>query len=68
MKKKYSVIGLVLLGVAVTAVVGAVCETRRRRHQSHLSDVADEGYETAADIIHPQSTRKSKKLRYGPVF
>lgn len=68
MKKKYSVIGLVLFGVAVTAIMGAVCESRKRRHHSRLSDVADEGYETAHDIIYPDSSRKSKKLRYGPVF
>ena len=68
MKKKYSVIGVVLFGMAVTAVVGAVCESRKRRHHSRLSDVADKGYEMAADIIYPDSSRKNKKLRYGPVF
>jgi len=70
MKKTYSVIGLVLLGVAVTTVAGALCEVRKRRSHHRLSAVSNEGYETAHDIIYPDkyASQKDKKLRYGPVF
>ncbi|GAB3420448.1 hypothetical protein [Niabella aquatica] len=70
MKKTYSVIGLVLLGVAVTTVAGVLCEIRKRRSHHRLSAASDEGYETAHDIIYPDkfTSRNDKKLRYGPVF
>lgn len=72
MKKTYSVLGLVLLGVAVTAVAGALCNIKVQKRKSHhrLSAVSDEGYEIAHDIIYPDkyASQKDKRLRYGPVF
>jgi hypothetical protein len=32
-----------------------------------LKQVADNGYETANDVLFPGKTIKSSKLRYGPV-
>ncbi|MBO9618285.1 MAG: hypothetical protein J7539_04545 [Niabella sp.] len=69
MKKSYRLIGLVLLGVAASAITGAVCEVRRRNAMRRLLDTANEGYETAHDINYPgKGTRRAKKLRYGPVY
>ncbi|AHF17871.1 hypothetical protein [Niabella soli] len=70
MKKSYRLIGFVLLGVAASAITGAVCEVRRRNAMRRLLDTANEGYETAHDINYPEkgSYRRAKKLRYGPVY
>ncbi len=68
-KSTYSLIGLVLLGVAATTVTGVMCKVRNKRLQRRLINAANEGYETAHDIIYPDSySSNDKKLRYGPVF
>ena len=59
-------IGLVLIGIAATTVT---CKVRDKKAQRRLSQAADEGYETAHDIIYPDNhPSKRKKLRYGPVY
>ncbi|MCD2424100.1 hypothetical protein LQ567_15075 [Niabella pedocola] len=69
MKNTYRLIGFVILGIAASAVTGAVCEARRRNAMRRLLDTANEGYETAHDIIYPgKGQRRAKKLRYGPVY
>ncbi|ULT44811.1 hypothetical protein KRR40_16705 [Niabella defluvii] len=46
-----------------------MCKVRNKRLQRRLMDAANEGYETAHDIIYPDNySRNDKKLRYGPVF
>ena len=69
-KKTYRTIGLVIFGVAVASVAGAICKARKEKRQHRLANAANEGYETAHDIIYPDDfrTHKNKKLRYGPVF
>ncbi len=60
---------MALIGVAAATIVGLVCRTRKRRMRVHLSNVADEGYETAYDIVYPKNrTTYRRRLRYGPVF
>ncbi|MFT4094703.1 MAG: hypothetical protein QM640_13820 [Niabella sp.] len=68
--KTQRLIGFVVLGVAATAITGVICEVRRRKTLRRLLDAANEGYETAHDIIYPEnsSSLHNKKLRYGPVF
>lgn len=71
MKKTNRIIGLVILGLAATAVTGIVCEVRKRKALGRLSEAsANEGYELAPDIIYPDkyASKRHKKLRYGPVF
>lgn len=70
MKKSYRLIGFVLLGIAASAITGAICEVRRRNAMRRLLDTANEGYETAHDINYPEkgSYRRARKLRYGPVY
>lgn len=70
MNKMYRLIGFVILGLAASAVTGALCEVRRRNAMKRLLDTANEGYETAHDIIYPSkgSYRQAKKLKYGPVL
>ena len=59
---------LVLAGV--TALVSAailIQLTRKCSNESRLSDISEEGYETAHDILYPNRDNKGK-LHYGPVL
>ncbi|WP_346235935.1 hypothetical protein ABDK00_018015 [Niabella insulamsoli] len=59
-------IGLMVIGVAATTVA---CKVRQKKSMRRLSQAAEEGYETAHDIIYPNTARsKRNKLRYGPVY
>lgn len=65
--KTSTLIGLATLGVIVAAVI----LTNKRGRKIRLTQVADEGYETAHDMLYPNkfnSSRESKELRYGPVL
>ncbi len=70
MKKTDRIMGLVFLGVAIASVVSVACNVRKQRSHHRLSEVANEGYETAHDIIFPNKNGrfKSKRLLYGPVI
>jgi hypothetical protein len=59
---------LVLAGVAI-AIIGIATYTRRRRNTNNMLDqVADEGYETAFDVLFGDKKNRRKKLHYGPVL
>ncbi|GAB3007564.1 hypothetical protein GCM10027051_04400 [Niabella terrae] len=70
MKNTNKLIGWIVLGVVAATAASLVVELRRRHSLNRLSTAADEGYETAHDIIYPEkhSAPHNKKLRYGPVF
>lgn len=59
----------ILVGVGIVAVAGFIIYAVRR-HQSNLrhAKIADEGYETAQDILFPPKKHKRKKVHYGPVL
>jgi hypothetical protein len=59
-----------LLGVAAAAAIGFIFYTLRNRRQSDLrhARVADEGYETAHDVLFPDKKGRSRKLHFGPVL
>ena len=59
----------ILLGVAAVAVAGLVvyAANRKKTHQM-LEQIADEGYETAHDVLFPDNEKRNKKLQYGPVL
>jgi hypothetical protein len=59
----------ILVGVGIAAVAGFIIYAVRR-HQSNLrhARIADEGYETAHDILFPPKKNKRKKVHYGPVL
>lgn len=40
----------------------------RIKKRSNLKHVADNGYETAHDVLYPGKDLKSRKLRYGPIL
>ncbi len=58
----------VLLSVAAVAAVGAaafiISQQKKRRRLKHI---AEEGYETAHDVLYPQKS-VSPRLKYGPVL
>lgn len=59
-----------LLGVAAAAAVGIIVyamKSRRRTAFRHAR-VADEGYETAHDILYPNQKGRHRKLHFGPVL
>lgn len=60
----------IILGVAAAAAVGFLIYTIRNRRQSAIrhARVADEGYETAHDILFPDKKSRCRKLRFGPVL
>lgn len=71
MNKTGKLIGFILVGVAISAVTGAALEARRRNHiRSLLAEAANEGYETAYDIIDTNKMRahRNRRLKYGPTL
>lgn len=57
-----------LIGVGIAAVTTGliIYAMRRYRSSQRRTRVANEGYETAHDILYPQKRRK--KVHYGPVL
>jgi uncharacterized protein YxeA len=62
MKKLFKVLTAVLVLTGVGILIVRKINTRRK-----LEKVADDGYETAQDVLFPHNEIKSKKLHYGPV-
>lgn len=60
----------VLLGVAAAATIGFIVYALKSRRDSarRHAQVADEGYETAHDILFPNTKGRHSKLRFGPVL
>ena len=58
----------ILAGAALVTASMILAKNRRRKVSRMLSEVADEGYETAHDILYPGKSKKEKNLRYGPVL
>jgi hypothetical protein len=65
MKLSYKIaLSIAFVGVAgIVAYIVSRIETKRK-----LSQIADEGYETAHDILFPGKVVKAKRLQYGPVI
>jgi len=59
---------VLLAGILVGMAGGLLLVLSRRKDDGEiLNRVADEGYETAHDILFPEKG-KSKKLRVGPIL
>ena len=63
----------IALSLAIVAAAGAILYIAGRRSDSNnskrmLNEIADEGYETANDVLFPGKKLKSKNLKYGPVI
>ena len=59
----------ILAAVAVGFLAGVIVYAARLYKERHmLNQVANEGYETAHDILFPNKSQMGKKLHYGPVL
>jgi hypothetical protein len=59
----------ITLGAAALTFTGILIAYKRKASiQKTTAKIANEGYETAADILNPNSSRKIKKLHLGPVL
>ena len=57
-----------MIGIGAIALTGLlIFSVRRAKSRKVLKDIADEGYETAQDVLYPR-TRKAYKTHYGPVL
>lgn len=55
--------------VAAAALTGAlVYSFTKCNSYKRLKHVANEGYETAHDILYPERNHKKRKLKFGPVL
>jgi hypothetical protein len=63
--KKNSILSTIL--AAIGAALITVFFIGRKKRKKMLTRVAEEGYETAADILYPGKS-VSSKLHYGPVI
>lgn len=59
-------ITLGLAGIVLTGVV--IYATRSYNTRKRLLHIANEGYETAHDILYPRQYNRGRKLQYGPVL
>lgn len=59
-------IALGIAAMATTAIVVYVLRCSETKRM--LNEIADEGYETAQDILFPGKDIQSKNLQYGPVI
>lgn len=58
-----------MIGFGALAAIGAlIVVTRRYNTGRRLTHIANEGYETAHDILYPTKYNRAKKLHYGPVL
>jgi hypothetical protein len=62
--KTSTIVSLAALGIVVAAVLLA----NKKGKKIRLTQIADEGYETAHDMLYPNSFKGAKELRYGPVL
>jgi hypothetical protein len=60
----------ILIGIGFATGVGLIIYlVRNRRKINKMSqEVAEQGYETAHDILFPQKNKKGRKDIYGPVL
>ena len=60
------VLSLALVGA--TGIVIYLLSNRRSDNRRMLNLIADEGYETAQDVLFPDKNIQDKNLHFGPVI
>ena len=59
----------IIYGAAAIAFTSLlVYAARRSNTKRRIAEVANEGYETAADFMHPKTNKRFNRLHYGPVL
>ena len=59
---------IALATAIITAIVVVIKVTKNNNTERQLTRIADEGYETAHDILYPRRDIFYRKLQYGPVL
>ena len=60
---------VLLAAIGLAAATGIVIYmVRRHQTNGRFAKVAEEGYETAHDILYPDKRNRRKKVHYGPVL
>ena len=60
----------IILATAAIAVTGLLiyAVSRHKKEKHMLREIADEGYETAPDVMFPGKEKRNNNLKYGPVL
>ena len=59
----------ILFGLSAVVLAGIIVVLAKRRVSNKiLSNISDEGYETAHDVLYPEGKKKFRKLHFGPVL
>jgi hypothetical protein len=61
-KKTKLILGLTAIGAISAVLLLANRQKAKKKKQQMLDDIADEGYETAGDILYPLKTKKFKRV------
>jgi hypothetical protein len=64
--KTYSKITLGAAALAFATIM--IASKKKSNAQKQISEIANEGYETAADILNPKNNKSFKKIHLGPVL
>lgn len=59
----------ITLGAAALAFAGIMIASKKKANtKKKITAVANEGYETAVDILNPKNKKAFKKMHLGPVL
>ncbi len=59
----------ITLGAAAIAFTGIMIASKKKANtQKQITAIANEGYETAVDILSPKNNNSIKKIHLGPVL
>jgi hypothetical protein len=67
----------IIAGIGLVTVVGLIVYLVRRQKTKRINkqtaelmkeQVAEQGYETAHDILFPKKNKRERKVKYGPEF
>jgi hypothetical protein len=64
--KTYSKITLGAAALAFATIM--IASKKRANSQKQISEISNEGYETAADILNVNKSKPLKKMHFGPVL
>ena len=62
------IIGLTLVAAAGVVVYFSKSASKGSKTRRMLNQIADEGYETAQDVLFPNKNIQDKNLHFGPVI
>ena len=68
MKKTLNNLAILAVLTGVGILVASRISKQLKSNRVALNRVAENGYETAHDVLYPGQEVKSRKLRYGPVL